>query len=213
MQELYYWILDRSVVFRAIMGIPYVLLGFPSLHKMYTRWCQHYSPQPFERYALSGTHLIGVEIGVFRGDHAAKLLRKKVTHLILVDAYEAKSLNTKVNKNVLKNWKIAVTRFNGRFNVVFKFENSIVAANSIGNNTLDFAYINASSAFDSVKSNIAAWWPKVQSGGIIGGHNFNFDCQEVILAVSEFSIQNKLQLFVSSPDWWIKKPKLDSSQT
>ena len=57
---------------------------------------------------------------------------------------------------------------------------------------------------------IQNYYPKVKSGGIIGGHDFyNGFCREhdgVIKAVSEFAVNNKLDLQVELPDWWILKP-------
>jgi predicted O-methyltransferase YrrM len=75
---------------------------------------------------------------------------------------------------------------------------------------LDFVYIDGNHAYDFVKQDINNYWPKLKSGGILGGHDFyNGFCREhdgVVKAVSEFSVQNCLSLQVELPDWWIRKP-------
>ena len=46
-------------------------------------------PRPFERLAISGKNLIGVEIGVYKAEHAVSLLTHlDIKHLYLVDPYE-----------------------------------------------------------------------------------------------------------------------------
>ena len=46
-------------------------------------------PRPFERIAIKGKDLIGVEIGVYKGEHAKWMLKNKdIKKLYLVDPYE-----------------------------------------------------------------------------------------------------------------------------
>lgn len=37
---------------------------------------------------------------------------------------------------------------------------------------LDFVYLDADHAYESVKADIAAWWPLVKPGGIFAGHDY-----------------------------------------
>jgi hypothetical protein len=54
-------------------------------------------------------------------------------------------------------------------------EDSVRAAASIPDGSLDFVYIDASHLLAPVIADIAAWEPKVRSGGIVAGHDFTFD--------------------------------------
>lgn len=47
------------------------------------------------------------------------------------------------------------------------------AADLFPDNHFDFVYIDASHDFDSVCRDIRAWLPKVRSGGMLAGHDFN----------------------------------------
>jgi cephalosporin hydroxylase len=49
---------------------------------------------------------------------------------------------------------------------------SLAAANQYDNNSLDFVFIDAAHEYESVKSDIETWYPKVKSGGFIGGHDY-----------------------------------------
>ena len=60
------------------------------------------------------------------------------------------------------------------------------AAEKYVDGSLDFVYIDADHHYDAVKRDIAAWLPKVRSGGIIAGHDFcNYPGFGVIEAVME----------------------------
>jgi predicted O-methyltransferase YrrM len=49
---------------------------------------------------------------------------------------------------------------------------STEAAKLYEDNSLDFVFIDAAHEYESVKSDIEAWYPKVKSGGFIGGHDY-----------------------------------------
>jgi hypothetical protein len=52
--------------------------------------------------------------------------------------------------------------------------------------SIDFCFIDAAHDYASVKADLAAWFPKVRQGGIIGGDDFGVDWPGVDQAVSEF---------------------------
>ena len=52
---------------------------------------------------------------------------------------------------------------------------SIEAATLYADNSIDFVFIDGDHEFDSVMADIAAWFPKVKSGGVISGHDFPYD--------------------------------------
>ena len=51
--------------------------------------------------------------------------------------------------------------------------------------SLDFIFIDAAHDYESVKKDIAAWFPKIKKGGIISGHDYSW-CEGVREAVNEF---------------------------
>jgi hypothetical protein len=51
-------------------------------------------------------------------------------------------------------------------------ETSVEAAGRFPDRTLDFVYIDAAHDVDSVREDIAAWFPKMRPGGIISGHDY-----------------------------------------
>ena len=70
---------------------------------------------------------------------------------------------------------------------------------------LDFAYLDGDHSYETVKRELELYWPKINDGGFLGGHDFDHDGDGVVRAVTEFSVKNNLKLKVSSPDWWIQK--------
>ena len=47
------------------------------------------------------------------------------------------------------------------------------AASRYADNSLDFVFIDASHDMESVSKDLAAWWPKVRSGGLFAGHDYD----------------------------------------
>lgn len=79
---------------------------------------------------------------------------------------------------------------------------SIEAANRFENETLDVVFIDANHSYDSVKSDIVTWLPKVKSNGIIAGHDYVPSWPDVIKAVNEIIGQKNIRLQESC---WIYK--------
>jgi hypothetical protein len=77
---------------------------------------------------------------------------------------------------------------------------------------LDFVYIDGNHQYEFITKDIENYYPKIRSGGILGGHDmyngFCFEHNGVIQAVTEFVAKNNLQLYVELPDWWVVKGKI-----
>ena len=50
---------------------------------------------------------------------------------------------------------------------------SKIGAGFFADDSIDYCFIDAGHMYDEVKADLAAWLPKVKSGGIIAGHDFN----------------------------------------
>lgn len=175
-------------------------------------------PRAFERLAVTGRGLVGVEIGVYRGDHAVSLLSHlDIKTLYLVDPYELYADYEEgrnhygVDNDPLHLAKVeAMDRlapYAEKVSWVFKL--AAEAAMDIPDD-VDFVYIDGNHEERFVREDIASFFPKVRHGGVIGGHDFyNGYCREhdgVVRAVTDFSVRNNLTLQAELPDWWIQKP-------
>lgn len=174
-------------------------------------------PRPFERLAVSGKSLIGVEIGVYKAEHAISLLTHlDIKRLYLVDPYdvydeyEEGKAHYGVDQDPLqlarKEASERLAPYADRVRWIFK-KSSDIADEIL--DQLDFVYIDGNHDYAFVRQDIFKFFPKVRQGGVIGGHDFyNGFCREhdgVVRAVAQFSIENNLPLQVELPDWWITK--------
>ena len=62
---------------------------------------------------------------------------------------------------------------------------SLKGANFFPDQCLDSVFIDAAHDYDNVKADVLAWLPKVRSGGILAGHDYDFNWPEVEKAVQE----------------------------
>ncbi len=78
---------------------------------------------------------------------------------------------------------------------------------------LDWVYLDGNHAVDSVRADIAAWWPKVKIGGIVSGHDFftRYDHEtnsDALTAVSELAEALGIRPHVTwDTSWWFIKTK------
>lgn len=65
--------------------------------------------------------------------------------------------------------------------------NSLDAAIKFKDESIDFVFLDAGHDYESVKSDILAWYPKIKQGGILAGHDYfpNHPTDDVYDAVNE----------------------------
>ena len=168
-------------------------------------------PKPFEEFALKGNNLVGVEVGVYEGDHAKSMLKTgKVDKLYLIDSYKYIENRKDVILKNLEEAKLKAYNLLKRENVEWIYLFSNEAVNKIPNN-LDFVYLDGGHSYKTIKEDIDNYWKKIKVGGILGGDDIyngeNGDRDGVVRAVIEFAVKNNFKLKIESPDWWIIKQR------
>lgn len=86
---------------------------------------------------------------------------------------------------------------------------SLDAAKAMGNARFGFIYLDGSHDEQSVINDVTAWFPLLESNGILAGHDFDDTHPGVIDAVTWFVNKNKLQLYLTSDkplvSWYVYK--------
>lgn len=149
--------------------------------------------------------MIAAELGCAEGLNAKDLLTNGVEYLYMVD-----------------NWsKIEGITGDGNFESDFHDYNYVQAMNRVGkygskvkvlrglttemaihieNEVLGLVYVDAAHDYNSVKNDIAAWYPKLVIGGIMAFHDYSMPQYGVKQAVIEFSQEKGLELFLIPED-------------
>lgn len=183
----------------------------------------------FQTHNLLGK---GVEVGVGKGGHAKVILSKYLGHLYLVDLWAMQDpqeyediTNSEDHESNLYLCATNLSEYQSRYTIVRK--KSPLATNDFQNESLDFVYIDANHKYSFVKADIEAWFPKVRTGGIVSGHDyFNnwdditdvapngidkyiFNAEGIKLgafgtnpAVDEFCAQNNYTLQTTKYEWF-----------
>lgn len=76
---------------------------------------------------------------------------------------------------------------------------------------VDFVFIDGNHLYECVKADLAAWWPKIRTGGLFCGHDYIIrrDRRRVFgvkRAVDEWATDNKKKIEVAPGNiWWCLK--------
>jgi hypothetical protein len=90
-------------------------------------------------------------------------------------------------------------------------EFSVEAAPHFEDRSLDFVYLDGNHAVNSVRQDIAVWWPKVREYGIFCGHDYNvrYDHEtnsDALTAVAELAEAIHVRTHVTwCTSWFIQK--------
>lgn len=136
----------------------------------------------------------GVEVGTFKGDTADTVLRYCPNlELTAVDMWDSSHYSEDKDKITSYNqvqWdevKAAYKAVEDRHSNLHTLKmHSLEAASRFKDEELDFVFIDAEHTYSAVKKDIAAWLPKVKSGGWIGGRDYGKQFKGVTKAVDEF---------------------------
>jgi hypothetical protein len=132
-------------------------------------------PRPMIKYiaSLNQKSLIGAEIGVGSGSNSLSIFNTlDIKHLHCVDPFPPNlGKPTKNNPVPVEAKDVAFAALKDK-PVVWHVETSLDAAKKI-DEQLDFVYIDGLQDYKSVLDDIAAWYPHVRKGGVVGGSRFH----------------------------------------
>lgn len=63
---------------------------------------------------------------------------------------------------------------------------SVVAATLYADNSLDYVFLDGDHNYEGIKADLIAWYPKLKSGALFAGHDYEPPFPGVIRAVKEF---------------------------
>lgn len=171
----------------------------------------------------------GVEVGVHRGATSAKLLEAfPRLVLFMVDPYATyaedhpyrktgDSISRMSSKEQKANAAEArrVTSFAEDRRMLI-IRPSPQAVQFVPAPCLSFAFLDGDHSYEAVARDIAAWWPRVEAGGLLAGHDFGHPREGrgfgVKAAVEEFSARENLPFDLIGSVWFIEKPIGDTPQ-
>lgn len=157
---------------------------------------------------LGSKKLIGAEIGVDRGANAKDILDTlRIQKLFLIDPYEnyiEKGFFSSVVYSSLYMLQAKNILIDHEDKILFIKKRSDAAIVDLPA-SLDFVYIDGDHSYNGVKKDINNYFPKVKSGGVIGGHDIN--SPGILLAVLQFCFKKRIlrNLHIRKCDWWIQK--------
>jgi len=136
---------------------------------------------------FNGKPVIGVELGVFKGINAERLLSMlNIDTLHLVDLWITPDY-AKDRYDYRKHYVMVQKKFEDNKKVCIFEMDTVEYAQFIQEDFLDFIYIDADHSYEGCKRDINAWWSKIKKGGVLVGHDY-FCCEGVRRAVDEFII-------------------------
>jgi predicted O-methyltransferase YrrM len=156
-----------------------------------------------------------VELGTWKGYSVAFLTQKILEtgkddfKVYGIDLFEDSSIHLKNNNSHLSDqmpyiyqiYNEVLTRYNVRDHITDIKGYSWETSEHFEDESVDFIFIDADHAYESVKKDIQAWWPKLKKGGIMSGHDY-FNPFGVKQAVDE--IFSNVQIS-SDRIWYIEK--------
>ena len=169
-----------------------------------------------------GNVRFGAEVGVWRGELSADLLRTfPELCLVMVDLWKPfgdsamhnKDNNASAMLEALEDAKRNTSFAKGRSIIVHCLSEG--AATDWEDEEMNFVFVDADHFYESVRADLHAWWSKVQSNGIMAGHDYNGmgDRRKgwgVKRAVDEFFGAMGITVHVEPGRiWWVSKSNLE----
>lgn len=158
-----------------------------------------------------------VEVGVAFGGYARTVLKDWIgKEYICVDPWISQSpevykeRTTGINFDAYYDECKRMAEKDARVRLVKDY--SVNAAKLFPDGCFDVVYIDGNHSREAVEADVAAWWPKLKSGGLFAGHdcyNAKVDGHycEVFDVMTEWSARMGLPIHVTRcTSWWVIKP-------
>ncbi|HUJ02269.1 MAG TPA: class I SAM-dependent methyltransferase [Rhizomicrobium sp.] len=153
---------------------------------------------------------VAAEIGVWRGDFSARILKEthpRELHLVDPWAFVAEmptrwygGLKAKSQADMDAIHSGVARRFAAAPAVRIQRMTSLDAAATFADGTFDWVYIDGDHSYEAVRADLEAWAPKMKKGGFIAGDDYIWPdetgAQPVKRAVDEFAASSKRRLDV-----------------
>ncbi len=155
-------------------------------------------------------NLIGVELGVAKGDFSKELLKtKKFKILFGIDSYSLNQHNKKEYKSALKKLDI----FSNYKLINMRFEDAL---DLFPDRSLDFIYFDGyAHTGQNYGQTILDWSKKIKPNGILSGDDYDSKWELNKIIIDQFALQNKLKLYITDSNkkkhiynsWYIRVNK------
>tara|TARA_B100001996_G_scaffold299294_1_gene239711 strand:+ start:617 stop:1204 length:588 start_codon:yes stop_codon:yes gene_type:complete len=173
--------------------------------------------------AIHGDNLVGAEIGVWKGDAFMTLLHNcpniKTLHgvdlfqpyydYLAPGVFNSNQPSITYDRKEIEFIKLVCyhrLEYSGQKDKIrFHEMDSNEAAEYIDDDSLDFIFLDAYLTGEQAKNDLEVWYPKVKTGGIFSGHDWN--CTDIEVAVNNFRESNGINNHMSTYDntWvWLK---------
>lgn len=173
-----------------------------------------YSRKPSVQYFIENKNkkdLLVAEIGIWRANNTEHLLKVlPIKRLYAIDSWKpfgSSEHDNKTMNNAELDARKRLSKYKSKVEILkMTSEEAVILIP----NEMDFIYIDGDHDYEFVKKDIENYYKKLRVGGILAGD----DIQNrkipngVFKALSEFAVQNNLNVFIEKNDWWIVKAKL-----
>ena len=139
-----------------------------------------------------GEDIIGVEVGVCRGENIKALLDNcpNIKKIIGIDPWKAYKDKLNITQAQCDEWYLKAMENLKTYIAGNKAElqrmPSLEAAKKYRDELFDFVYIDGNHTFEMALADCRAWWPKIKPWGMLSGHDFRPKDKEVRRAVYTF---------------------------
>jgi hypothetical protein len=160
------------------------------------------------------TPLIGVEVGVHRGENAKAMLSLfPELFLFMVDhwRFRGESIDEEYCKDKSfvhggrENYDLAVKNTDeyAHRRAIIPLD-SLTVADLIEENSLDFVFLDADHRYKGVSADLHAWYSPLKNGGIMFGHDIR-SFKDVRAAVDDFCGENGIHWEVTDGCFYFRK--------
>lgn len=131
------------------------------------------------------------EIGVAEGNFSQQITEWGIPMLYLVDRWESfpdqygdAAMDQQWHENNYSRVVERMSQYSGSYNILRG--DSVAMAQHVPDNSLSLIYLDADHTYEGIKRDIETWYDKVESGGIIAGHDYLNTDYGVYKAINEF---------------------------